>query len=62
MSEMKHESRDELTRFALLEITVVIVREITPKITLGGCQEEEGERQKQFHHGRGRVLFPYKRN
>jgi hypothetical protein len=37
--------RDELTpSFALLETTLVIVREITPKITLDGCQEEEGKR------------------
>jgi hypothetical protein len=51
-------TRDELTRAgALLEITLVIVNEITPKITLDECQKEEGERKKQFHHGRGRGLF-----
>lgn len=36
------------------------MREITPKITLDGCQEEEGERQKHFHHGGGRLFFLYK--
>jgi hypothetical protein len=53
----KQYERDELTRFALLQITIVIVRGITPKVTRDRCQEEEGERQKQFHHGGGRLLF-----
>jgi hypothetical protein len=62
---MQHQqtTRDELTLTragALLEVTLVMVKEITPKITLDECQKEEGERQKQFHHGRSRDYFLYK--
>jgi hypothetical protein len=55
----KETKPDELTlplTLALFEITLpvtlpVIEKEITPKTTLDGGQKEEGERQKQFHHG-----------